>query len=44
MKIKLIKRYNPEKFTFDVLKDKYGVFAIRGPRSVPHSLSESLKQ
>ena len=44
MKIKLIKRYNPEKFTFDVLKDKYGIFTIRGPRSVPHSLSESLKQ
>ena len=44
MKIKLVKRYDPGDFTFDVLKEKYGIFAIRGPRSVPHSLSESLKQ
>ena len=44
MKIKLIKRYNPGTFAFEVLKNKYGIFAIRGPRSVPHSLSESLKQ
>ena len=44
MKIKLIKRYNPGTFAVEVLKNKYGIFAIRGPRSVPHSLSESLKQ
>lgn len=44
MKIKLIKRYGPGNFTFDVLKSDYGIFAIRGPRSVPHGLSEALKK
>lgn len=44
MKIKLLKRYRSDKFTFDVLKDKYGIFAVRGPRGVPHSLSEALKR
>nr|WP_202898603.1 hypothetical protein [[Eubacterium] cellulosolvens] len=43
MKIKLLKRYDPEEFTFDVLKEEYGIFAIRGPRGIPHSLSEALK-
>ena len=43
MKIKLLKRYDPEEFTFDVLKDEYGIFAVRGPRGIPHSLSEALK-
>ena len=28
MKIKLLKRYKPEKFTFDVLKEEYGIYAI----------------
>ena len=44
MKIKLLKRYQPDKFTFDVLKDEYGIFAIRGPRGITNSLSEALKQ
>ena len=43
MKIKLLKRYKPEKFTFTVLKEKYGIFAIRGPRGITNSLSEALK-
>jgi len=43
MKIKLLKRYKPEKFTFDVLKEEYGIYAIRGPRGIPNSLSEALK-
>lgn len=43
MKIKLLKRYEPEKFTFDVLKAEYGIYAVRGPRGIPHSLSEALK-
>ena len=43
MKIKLLKRYHPEKFTFEVLKEEYGIFAVRGPRGIPHSLSEALK-
>jgi len=44
MKIWLQKRFSREKFTFDKLKDKYGVSAIRGPRGVPHSLSVALKK
>ena len=44
MKIRLQKRYKPEEFTFKKLKDEYGVFAIRGPRGIPHSLSEALKK
>ena len=43
MKIKLLKRYKPEKFTFDILKDEYGIYAIRGPRGIPNSLSVALK-
>ena len=42
MKIKLLKRYDPSEFTFDVLRDEYGVYAIRGPRGIPNSLSEAL--
>ncbi len=44
MKIRLQKRFSREKFTFDKLKDKYGISAIRGPRGVPHSLSVALKK
>ncbi len=43
MKIKLLKRYKPEEFTFDVLKEKYGIYAVRGPRGIPNSLSAALK-
>ena len=42
MKIKLLKRYNKDEFTFKVLNDEYGIFAVRGPRGVPFSLSEAL--
>lgn len=44
MKIRLLRRYDPEQFTFDVLKSEYGIFAVRGPRGVPNSLSEDLKK
>ena len=44
MNIRLLKRYDPKKFTFDVLNKKYGIFAVRGPRGVPHSLSEALSE
>ncbi len=44
MKIRLLRRYLPEQFPFDQLKEEYGIFAIRGPRGVPHSLSEALKK
>lgn len=44
MKIKLEKRYKPERFTFEVLKEEYGIYAIRGPRGIPNSLSAALKR
>ncbi|MCR5323680.1 MAG: MmcQ/YjbR family DNA-binding protein [Lachnospiraceae bacterium] len=43
MKIKLLKRYDETKFTFDVLKEEYGIYAVRGPRGIPNSLSAELK-
>ena len=44
MRIKLLKSFKPDDFTFARLKAEYGIFAVRGPRSVPNSLSESLKR
>ena len=44
MKIKLLRRYDKNDFTFKVLNDEYGIFAVRGPRGVPFSLSEALNQ
>lgn len=43
MKIKLERRYEPEAFTFERLKEEYSIFAVRGPRGIPKSLSEALK-
>ena len=42
MRIKLQKRYSPDRFTFDVLKAEYGIYAVRGPRGIPNSLSAVL--
>lgn len=42
MKIKLLKRYDSDLFTFDVLKEEYGINAVRGPRGIPYSLQEAL--
>ena len=44
MEIRLEKRFDPEEFTFQVLKDEYGVRAVRGPRGIPHSLSCALEE
>ena len=44
MKIELLKRYDRSRFTFSVLGDEYGIYAIRGPRGVPFSLSEALNE
>ena len=44
MKIRLQKRYAPDLFTFDVLKSEYGIYAVRGPRGIPGSLSEALRR
>ena len=43
MKIKLLKKYKEDEFTFDILRDEYGVTAIRGPRGIPNSLSSALR-
>ena len=37
-------RRSPEQFTFMKLKNEYGIFAVRGPRGIPHFLSEALKK
>ncbi len=42
MKIKLQKRYKPDAFTYEKLKNEYGIYAIRGPRGITNSLSEAL--
>ena len=44
MKIKLLKRYAADRFTFEVLKSEYGIYAVRGPRGIPDSLSETLEK
>ena len=44
MKLRLQKRYKPSAFTFEKLREEYGIFAVRGPRGIPHSLSEALKK
>ena len=43
MKIKLLKRYNQDEYTFEKLKS-YGIRAIRGPRSVTEKLSKELNK
>ncbi len=42
MKIKLLKRYEQDRFTFDILKEEYGIYAVRGPRGIPDRLSRDL--
>ena len=42
MKIRLLGRYDPERFTFQRLKKDYGIYAVRGPRGIPNSLSHEL--
>lgn len=44
MKIGLQKRYAADRFTFETLKEEYGIYAVRGPRGIPNSLSEALKR
>ncbi len=44
MKIRLQKRYAPDRFTFERLKEEYGIYAVRGPRGIPNSLSAALKK
>lgn len=44
MRIRLVKRYDPKRFTFEKLKNHYGIFAVRGPRGIPEELSADLKR
>lgn len=44
MRIKLQKQFERDRFTFETLKNDYGIYAVRGPRGIPHSLSEALKK
>lgn len=44
MKIKLLKRYQPDRFTFEVLGKEYGIYAVRGPRGIPDQLSKALEK
>ncbi len=43
MRIRLLKRYDPHQFTFSVLNQEYGIYAVRGPRGIPPKLSEALR-
>ena len=43
MKIRLQRRYKPDEFTFEKLKEEYGIYAVRGPRGIPEGLSEALR-
>ncbi|MBR0135598.1 MAG: MmcQ/YjbR family DNA-binding protein [Clostridia bacterium] len=42
MRLKLLKRFDPERFTFRILNEVYGVYAVRGPRGIPEPLSRDL--
>ena len=42
MKIRLQKRFAPDRFPFETLKEEYGIYAVRGPRGIPNSLSAAL--
>ena len=44
MRIRLLRRYDPAAYPFRVLRDEYGIFAVRGPRGVPFDLSEALNK
>ena len=44
MKIRLQKRYAADRFTFETLKAEFGIYAVRGPRGIPNSLSAALKK
>ena len=44
MKLHLLRRYERMAFTFERLRDEFGVTAVRGPRGVPYGLSEALKE
>ena len=42
MKIQLLCKYGPDFMPFERLKKEFGVYAVRGPRSMPNSLKQEL--
>ena len=44
MKLRLTRRYPPERFPFSRLSAEYGVGAVRGPRGIPNALREALEE
>lgn len=44
MRIKLLKRYSPDRFTLAVLARDYGIVTVRGPRGIPDTLSKDLRE
>ncbi len=42
MMIRLIRRYEPSRFSFERLCNEFDVRAVRGPRGIPESLSKAL--
>lgn len=42
MKIQLLCKYGPEYMTFERMKKEFGIYAVRGPRSMPNSLKQEL--
>lgn len=43
MKLRLVKRYDPKKFTYERLRE-FGVNSVRGPRSIPEKLRAELER
>ncbi len=44
MRIRLEQTYPPDRFSFGVLGEKYGIFAVRGPRGIPEKLGIALRE
>lgn len=42
MRIRLLRRYPADRFTFERLGSEHRIFAVRGPRGIPEKLSEAL--
>lgn len=42
MKIQLLHKYEPDYMPLERLRSEYGIYSVRGPRSMPNSLKEDL--